>query len=231
MGMGDRRREPALSTLPGTEEFRSARRRMVADEVEAKGIGSREVLRALLEVPRHLFADDALRFQAYGGHALPIGWGQTLSQPYVVGAMTEALELTGEEKVLEVGTGSGYQAAVLSRLAREVRTVERIGELARRARSVLSRLKIRNVHVACRDGSNGWGEHAPYDRILFTAGAESIPAEVLDQLADPGILVAPVGGATQRIVVLRREGGVDRTEDLGACEFVPFITSGEGRIG
>ncbi len=220
-----------MKPLPGSSEFITARRRMVSEQVEKRGVSNKRVLDALREVPRHIFADDALRFQAYGGHALPIGWEQTLSQPYVVGKMSEALRLTGVEKVLEVGTGSGYQAAVLSRLAGKVYSMERIPDLARRARKTLDNMRIRNVVITAGDASRGWRHFAPFDRILFTAGAESIPPALMDQLADPGILVAPVGTGSQRLVVIQREGGKDRSADLGPCEFVPFIPGASSPSG
>lgn len=204
---------------------------MVIEQLEKRGVSDERVLRALRDVPRHLFADEALRFQAYGGHALPIGWDQTLSQPYVVGIMSEALELTGVEKVLEVGTGSGYQAAILSRLAGRIYSMERIPELARRARKTLDFLRIPNVVISGGDASRGWRDFAPFDRILFTAGAESIPPALMGQLADPGILVAPVGSGSQRIIVLKRERGEDRSSDLGPCEFVPFVSGGSTSAG
>lgn len=140
--------------------------------------------------------------------------------------MSEALELTGVEKVLEVGTGSGYQTAVLSRLAGRIYSMERVPDLARRARKTLDMLRIANVVISGGDASRGWREFAPFDRILFTAGAELIPQPLMDQLADPGILVAPVGTGSQRIIVIKREGGKDRSIDLGPCEFVPFVSGG-----
>lgn len=212
-----------MKPLHGSRSFRSARERMVRVEVEERGVRDAGVLHALREVPRHLFADEALAAQAYRGNALPIGRGQTLSQPWIVGRMTEALEIAGGERVLEVGTGSGYQAAVLSRLGCRVFSVERIPELARRARRLLDRIGVEGVSIRSGDGMAGWREFAPYDRILLTAGSAEIPAPVLDQLADPGILVAPIGAERQSLTRLRRMKGRDRIETFEDCRFVPLL--------
>ncbi|MFH1278745.1 MAG: protein-L-isoaspartate(D-aspartate) O-methyltransferase [Candidatus Eisenbacteria bacterium] len=212
-----------MNPYRGVGAYRSSRERMVKREAEERGIKDRAVLRSMREVPRHLFADDALAGQAYSGHALPIGFGQTLTQPYMVARMTEALEVEGGKRVLEIGTGSGYQAAVLARLGCAVFTIERIPELARRARRVLDEIGASNVLVRAGDGSRGWSEYAPYERILVTAGAGEIPATLLGQLADPGILVTPLGEEEQDLVVVRRENGRDRTESLGPCRFVPLL--------
>ncbi len=212
-----------MRQFEGADSYRRSRERMVRLELEDREIRDRAVLRAMREVPRHRFADEALAGQAYGGHALPIGWGQTLSQPYMVARMTETLELTGSERVLEIGTGSGYQAAVLARIGCRVYTVERIAELAKRARRLLDRIGASGVLVSAGDGSNGWKEFAPFDRILLTAGAESIPESLKEQLGDPGILVTPLGKEEQNLVVLRRRSGRDRVENLGPCRFVPLL--------
>ncbi|MBM3319485.1 MAG: protein-L-isoaspartate(D-aspartate) O-methyltransferase [Candidatus Eisenbacteria bacterium] len=212
----------------GAEEYRTARERMVRTEAIEKGIRDPRVLRALLEVPRHLFAEEALASRAYGAHALPIGRGQTLSQPYMVARMTEALELRGGEKVLEVGTGSGYQAAVLARAGCRVFSVERIPELAQRARKILDAIGAANVVVRIGDGSEGWPEFAPFDRILLTAGGRAIPTSLKDQLGEGGIVVAPVGERRQELLRVRKERGGERVETLGPCRFVPLVT-GEGR--
>jgi len=214
----------------GVEAFRSSRERMVREEAEARGIRDRRVLQALREVPRHLFADEALAEQAYGGHALPIGWGQTLTQPYTVALMTEALQLEGGEKVFEVGTGSGYQAAILARLGCRVYSMERIPGLARRARRVLDQVGAADVLIRTGDASHGWPEFAPFDRIVVTAGAEELPAPLKEQLADGGILVCPVGKESQEIVLLRRQNGRFRESTLGACRFVPLIRVEGGEV-
>lgn len=203
---------------------------MVREEVEEKGVRDRKVLRALREVPRHLFADSAIDGQAYRGSALPIGWGQTLSQPLVVARMSEALELSGGERVLEVGTGSGYQAAVLARIGCRVYSIERIPELARRSRTLLDSIGVDNVLIRTGDGTLGWREHAPFDRIVITAGAEDVAEALRSQLGDSGILVAPVGGKKQELIVLKRENGTDRIDTIGSCHFVPLISGSRDRL-
>lgn len=183
------------------------------------------VLEAMGTVPREEFVPEAQRAQAYGDHPLPIGLEQTISQPFVVAFMAEAARLDGSQRVLEVGTGSGYGAAVLSCLAREVWTVERHGELADRARARLARLGYGTVHVITGDGSVGLAEHAPYDAIVVTAAAEIVPRAYLEQLADGGRLVIPVGpaGGNQRMYRLTRRGEGHTTDDLGAFRFVPLV--------
>ncbi|MBN1826945.1 MAG: protein-L-isoaspartate(D-aspartate) O-methyltransferase [Candidatus Eisenbacteria bacterium] len=220
-----------VKPLRGAESYRSARERMVRVEVEERGIHDDRVLRALLDVPRHLFADEALAAQTYRGNALPIGWGQTLSQPWIVARMTEALELGGGERILEVGTGSGYQAAVLSRLGCRVFSVERVPELARRARRLLDRIGVERVSIRSGDGAAGWRDFAPFDRILLTAGTREIPEPVREQLADPGVLVAPLGTERQTLTVLRRERGRDRIETLEDCRFVPLLPRRSENVG
>ncbi len=206
----------------GAGEYRVARDRMVR-EVAEEGIRDERVLGALAEVPRHLFADGALASRAYGAHPLPIGWGQTLSRPFTVARMTEALLLAGGERVLEIGTGSGYQAAVLARLGCHVFSVERIPELAQRARRLLDSIGAATILLRIGDGSDGWREFAPFDRILVTAGASGIPGPLRAQLGDPGILVAPVGDGEQEIVIVERRGGEERSQSIGPCRFVPFV--------
>ncbi len=213
-----------MNVIPEERRFRNARNRMVDELVAGRGVSDPAVHRAMREVPRHLFAGESLRFQAYGDHALPIGWGQTISQPYIVALMTEALRLSGGEKVLEVGTGSGYQAAVLARLAARVYTMERIPELAGSARLAIDQSGARNVVLRAGDATDGWKEHAPFDRILVTAGADKFPDKLAVQLADPGIMVCPVGpDQNQNLLVLERDGA-DTLIDLGACRFVPFVS-------
>lgn len=195
-------------------------------QLRRRGIGNPAVLRAMDEVPREHFVPGDFVPQAYADHALPIPCGQTISQPYVVAFMTERLDLRHSDRVLEIGTGSGYQAAVLSRLAREVYTVERFRTLAQAARERLERLGFANVTVVAGDGVLGLPEHAPYERIMITAAAEEVPAAVLDQLAEKGILVAPLGQSegTQHIVRLRkRVGGEIERENLIPVRFVPLL--------
>jgi protein-L-isoaspartate(D-aspartate) O-methyltransferase len=191
------------------------RRRLVRDE---------RVLAAMRSVPRHEFVPEGLRSEAYGDHALAIGSGQTISQPFMVALMTELLELTPESRVLEIGAGSGYQTAILAALAGEVYAVERLPELAGRAARRLIEMGYANVAIRCADGTNGWPEHAPYDAIVVAAGGPAIPEPLVRQLAVGGRIVAPVGSAvSQRLVrLVRTEHGV-REEDHGGCVFVKLI--------
>jgi protein-L-isoaspartate(D-aspartate) O-methyltransferase len=211
-----------------TVETRDARRALVSELCALGDLSSERVRAAMLRVPRHLFVPLHVRpSRAYANHALPIGYGQTISQPSVVAIMTEALDLAGDERVLEIGTGSGYQAAILGELAAEVYTVEIVPELAERARELLRKLEYRNVQVRIGDGRQGWPEHAPFDRILVTAGAPVLPEGLTAQLAPEGILVAPVGPAgLQSLIRHRKKPGGTTTEDLGPVAFVPL--TGEG---
>ncbi len=205
-------------------EYDRARERMVQSQIEARGIKDPRVLDAMRQVPRHLFVPVDMRGSAYRDSPLPIGEGQTISQPYIVALMTEMLGLSGEERVLEIGTGSGYQSAILSLLAREVYTVERLPNLAQRAEEVLRQLGYTNVHIRVGDGTLGWPEHAPYEAIIVTAASPEVPAPLLDQLADGGRLVAPVGPRwNQTLVRVRREGDRFRRERLTAVAFVPLV--------
>lgn len=198
---------------------------MVQRQIRARGVRDPRVLDALAQIPRHLFVPPAVRLHAYGDQALVIGEGQTISQPYMVGVMTEALGLQGPERVLEVGTGSGYQCAVLAALASEVFSVERIRSLAEAAQEVMEELGIANVSIRTGDGSTGWAGEAPFDAILITAGAPAAPPSLLDQLSpDGGRLVAPIGDRElQRIVRIVRHGSEFLKETLLACRFVPLL--------
>src|SRR5499427_9333367 len=201
-----------------------ARERMVADQLVKRGIADPAVLEAMRNVPRHLFVDEALRDRAYGDHPLPIGDAQTISQPFIVARMTELLRLTGREKVLEIGTGSGYQAAVLSRLAARVCTIERVPKLAQRARETLESLGYRNVWVRVANGTLGWPDEAPFDRVLVAAGGPSVPPPLFAQLTEGGRMVMPVGDATtQKLFVIdKRDGEMVVTEEAG-CVFVKLV--------
>ena len=200
---------------------------MVDAQIRSRGIRDVCVLRAMEKIPRHLFVDEGLIDQAYNDSPLPIGEKQTISQPYIVALMTEALELAGREKVLELGTGSGYQAAILAELADRVFTIERIASLAQKARRLLESLNYYNVVIRVGDGTYGWREESPFDAILVAAGSPSIPRTLVEQLAVGGRLVIPVGGRyTQNLIKLTRlsENPDDvRREDLGGCRFVSLI--------
>jgi protein-L-isoaspartate(D-aspartate) O-methyltransferase len=210
------------------DEFAAARRAMVEDQVRRRGVVSPPVLEAMLSVPRHEFVPAEFQTDAYADKPLPIGEGQTISQPFMVGAMTEALELTGAERVLEIGTGSGYQAAVLSLLARQVISIENHTSLALAAQERLVRLGYANVHVHNGDGSLGFADSAPYDAILITAAAPEIPPLLASQLRDGGRLVIPVGSQeNQELLQARKQGGVLHTRILFDCKFVPLL----GRYG
>ena len=199
-----------------------ARRRMVADQIRARGISDACVLRALETVPRHLFVPDDLGHQAHADHPLSIGHAQTISQPYIVGFMTEALDVHAEHKVLEIGTGSGYQTAILGQLAREVYSLEIVAPLAASARATLSALGYTNVHTRAGNGYQGWPEQAPFDRIMVTAAPEKVPATLVDQLKIDGIMAVPVGTGIQELQILRRTArGLDLLQTL-PVRFVPM---------
>lgn len=209
------------------DRYEKQRKKMVDAQIRSRGIRDARVLRAMEKIPRHLFVDEGLIDQAYNDSPLPIGEKQTISQPYIVALMTEALELGGREKVLELGTGSGYQAAILAELADRVFTIERIASLAQRARRLLESLNYYNVVIRVGDGTYGWREESPFDAILVAAGSPSIPRTLVEQLAVGGRLVIPVGGRyTQNLIKLTRlsENPDDvQQEDLGGCRFVSLI--------
>jgi protein-L-isoaspartate(D-aspartate) O-methyltransferase len=194
-------------------------------ELRRAGIGDARVLGAIEKTPRELFVPEAFQDQAYENVALPIGLAQTISQPYVVALMTERLELAGREKVLEIGTGSGYQAAILGRLARRVFSVERHRPLVREAERRFAALRLGNIVTRFGDGAKGWPEQAPFDRVILTAAAPEVPAQLLDQLAPGGILVMPVGPEyrDQRLVRVRRTESGYASEDLAWVRFVPLV--------
>lgn len=200
---------------------------MVDSQLRTRGIHDPRVLKAMEKVPRHLFVEEALQDQAYNDSPLPIGENQTISQPYMVALMTEALELTGQEKILELGTGSGYQTAILAELADRVFSIERIAFLAARARKVLDSLNYFNVAIRVGDGTYGWREEAPFDGIIITAGAPDAPKILLEQLTVGGKLIIPVGSRySQNLMKIQRlsEDVNDiRKEDLGSCRFVNLI--------
>jgi len=202
------------------------RERMVREQIEGRGIRDADVLRAMRTTPRHLFVPENLREYAYWDHALPIGLGQTISQPYIVALMTELLAPKKTDRVLEIGTGTGYQAAVLAELAKHVYTMEIVAELANSARERLAALGLRNVTVRQGDGYKGWPEEAPFDRIILTAAPPEVPQKLVEQLARGGRLVAPVGEspATQELVVVEKtRAGEIRQRAVAPVMFVPMV--------
>lgn len=214
---------PSPDTSPG-DGYRISRERMVSQQIACRGISDRRVLDAMRKVPRHLFVEEALWDQAYGDYPLPIGEGQTISQPYIVALMTQELGLKGEEKVLEIGTGSGYQAAILAEICRAVYSVERISSLHLRARKILERLGYGNIYLRLDDGTWGWKTEAPFDAIIVTASSPDIPQPLLDQLNDPGVMIIPVGNEYSQVLVEARKigGEIVRTEKEGV-RFVKLI--------
>ena len=205
-------------------DFPKARLKMVEEQIISRGIKDPKLIAAMKKIPRHLFVEEALQNQAYSDHPLPIGDKQTISQPYMVALMTEALLLTGKEKVLEIGSGSGYQTAILAELSEKVFSIERIRSLAIRARKLVYELGYFNVEIKIFDGTFGWMEESPFDAIMVTAGSPNIPQSMIDQLAMGGRLVIPVGDAYAQdlLRVTKIEGGIKK-EDLGGCRFVKLI--------
>lgn len=205
-------------------DFPKARLKMVEEQIVSRGVRDAKLIAAMKKIPRHLFVEEALQSQAYSDHPLPIGEKQTISQPYMVALMTEAMLLTGKEKVLEIGTGSGYQTAILAELSEKVFSIERIRPLAIRARKLLYELEYFNVEIKIFDGTFGWIEESPFDAIIVTAGSPDIPQPLIDQLAMGGRLVIPVGDVFVQDLfrVTKTEEGVKK-EDLGGCRFVKLI--------
>ncbi|MBN2053195.1 protein-L-isoaspartate(D-aspartate) O-methyltransferase [Candidatus Woesearchaeota archaeon] len=197
---------------------------MVKRQIEARGVKDKNVLKAMREVHRELFVPAKMHGSAYEDRPLPIGYGQTISQPYIAALMTELLELKGNEKVLEIGAGSGYQAAILSKLAKKVITIERIEELAERTKKLLKKLKYNNVLVIHGNGTKGYSKEAPYDAIIVTAAADKIPYALIEQLADNGVLVAPIGPSYQQeLIRIRKRKEKLETDYHGGVIFVPLI--------
>lgn len=214
----------ATSQRKDDRDFAHLRELMVDRHVAARGIKDQRVLQAMREVPRHLFVPSLMTTKAYGPGALPIGSKQTISQPYIVARMIELLDLHGSEKVLEIGTGTGYQAVVLSKLCAKVFSIERINELALRAAELIRELKIYNVSAKVFDGTYGWSDQAPFDRIIVAAAAPAVPEPLVQQLARTGKMVIPVGPeGKQRLARVTRVGTGVQVEDCGAAEFVPLV--------
>lgn len=209
------------------DRYSKQRIKMVDSQIRARGIRDPRVLKAMETVPRHLFVNEALRDQAYNDNPLPINGGQTISQPYIVALMTEAMGLTGKEKVLEIGTGSGYQAAILAMLAEHVFSIDRLASLAGEARRLLESLNFYNIAIRVGDGTLGWKDEAPFDAVMVTAGAPNIPKTLVEQLAVGGRLIIPVGGRHSqsliRLTRLSEDTNEVKKEDLGGCRFVDLI--------
>jgi len=222
-------RKPMPGAIRSSVSFMEQRIKMVETQIEGRGVTDEQVLEAMLKVPRHLFVPEKYRAYAYADQPLPIGQGQTISQPYIVAFMTEALSLTEDDRVLEIGTGSGYQAAVLAEIAQSVYTIEIVPELAKGAEKHLKSLGYGNVHVKCGDGYLGWPEEALFDAIIVTCAPEKIPEALVDQLAEGGRIVLPVGaqwGIQKLILAEKKEGQIVR-RTLLPVRFVPMIHGDE----
>ncbi|HJX34763.1 MAG TPA: protein-L-isoaspartate(D-aspartate) O-methyltransferase [Desulfatiglandales bacterium] len=208
-----------------TNDYRVARERMVNNQLVSRGIKDKGVLMAMRKIQRHLFIEEALIAEAYNDHPLPIGHKQTISQPYIVALMTEALELTGREKTLEIGTGSGYQTAILAELSEKVYTIERIRPLMEQARELLlNRMGYTNILFKSYDGTLGWEEYAPFDAVMITAGAPKIPEPLLDQLSDGARMIIPIGDRfSQELIKVTKIKDDYREDNLGGCRFVDLI--------
>jgi len=205
-------------------KFKILRQNMVERQIIARGVRDGEVIRAMSSVPRHLFVNEALADRAYEDCPLPIGEGQTISQPYIISEMTQALELTGDERVLEIGTGSGFQAAVLAHIVFRVYTIERNNTLFMRTRKLFDQLRYHNIVTRYGDGTQGWKDESPFDAIIVTAAGEDIPQPLLDQLAPGGRLVMPVGGLmSQELLLVRKQDQEISIDNLGGCRFVKLI--------
>lgn len=208
------------------EAYLAERQAMVDTQLRRRGIRDERVLEAMLRIPRHEFVVDSCWSQAYEDHPIPIGEDQTVSQPFIIAVSLQALDLNGAESVLEIGTGSGYQTALLASLAQNVYTVERYPSLAHAAEATLRRLDFRNIRFAIGDGSQGWREYSPYDAVLVSAAAPRIPQSLLEQLSDIARMVIPVGTQhTQDLQLIRKRGGEYSTETLEGCRFVPLVGS------
>lgn len=215
----------ALSFIKMKRNYEEERERMVVSQIETRGVKDKKVLEAMRNVARHMFVPENMKPYAYQDEPLLIGQGQTISQPYIVAYMTEALQLKGDERVLEVGTGSGYQAAILAEIVKEVFTVEIIRELSRQAQKVLERLGYKNIDFKIGDGTLGWKESAPFDVIMVTAAPAKVPKALQEQLEIQGRLVIPVGSMFQELVLVTREKKKFKKKKLLPVRFVPLITA------
>ncbi|MGE5602063.1 MAG: protein-L-isoaspartate(D-aspartate) O-methyltransferase [Nitrososphaerales archaeon] len=204
--------------------YTAAREKMVTEQIAGRGVKDTSVLDAMRRIPRHRFVPDEYQSASYEDHPLPIGYGQTISQPYIVGLMSEAVGVKPDQKVLEIGTGSGYQAAVLAEMGADVYTVEIIPELAKQASDRLAKMGYKGIHVENRDGYYGWEEHGPYDAILVTAAPDHMPQPLASQLKEGGRLVVPIGpqGAIQTLWLFEKKGGELQATNLGDVSFVPL---------
>ena len=211
-------------TEPDIQAYAGQRRKMVEKQILGRGIKDLSVMEVLSRVPRHLFVNSSLQHRAYGDCPLPIGENQTISQPYIVALMTQVLDLKGGERVLEIGTGSGYQTAILAELASHVFTIERVKPLVKKTKELLEGLKYKNIVFKTFDGTYGWRDQSPFDAILISAATPSIPKSLIEQLADKGRLVAPVGEReSQDLIVLNKNGNKIMERKIGSCKFVPLI--------
>lgn len=206
-------------------DYTEERKLMVETQIEKRGIRDEKVLKTMMAMPRHLFVDEKYWPDAYADHPLPIAEGQTISQPYIVALMTEKLDLSGSEKVLEIGTGSGYQTAILSKLAKEVYTVERFSSLSINAKAVHLKSGFKNIYYKTGDGSLGWAEYGPFDRIIITAAAPDVPVKLFDQLGKNGSMLVPIGTRFSQILtrITRDNNGCMLQENICGCVFVPLI--------
>ncbi len=210
--------------MAALDNYEIARKRMVEEQIKSRGIKDPTTIEAFMKVPRHLFVEEALWGQAYSDYPLPIGQAQTISQPYIVALMTEGLELTESDRVLEIGTGSGYQTAILAEIAELVFSIERKNELSEQAKKMLTKLKYTNIEIKVDDGTQGWKSESPFDAIIVTASSPDIPSPLTDQLKDGGRMVIPVGGrVSQDLIKIRKVKGKIKKENMGGCRFVKLI--------
>jgi len=207
------------------KDYKEKRERMVTDQIEARGVKDKKILEAMKKVPRHLFVPWNMRSYAYHDEPLPIGEGQTISQPYIVAYMSEVLRLKGNERILEIGTGSGYQAAILAEVSNEVFTMEIVKSLSLRAEKILEKLDYKNIYFKVGDGTYGWKEHAPYDAIMVTAAPDVVPESLREQLKVSGRMIVPVGSTFQELVLITREKKKFKEKKLLPVRFVPLIST------